>query len=108
MDTEHQQQRITTPCPSCGAQSLFIGTGGHLTCDVSGCEEPAVSAAVDGLREVIRAAHGALLTIGGQGVLDDHGVAVGVLAETDGYRALMVRMRDALHMPALHDPLGVR
>jgi hypothetical protein len=108
MDTEHQQQRITTPCPACGAQSLFISIGGHITCSVVGCKNPIPAAVVDELRDAIRAAHGALVTIGGQGVLDDHGVTVGVLAETDGYRELMARLRAALHMPAPFDALGGR
>ena len=33
-------QAIQTPCPSCGSKSLFIGTGGHLTCSWLECEEP--------------------------------------------------------------------
>ena len=32
--------RIVTRCPSCRAQSLFIGEGGHLTCSVIGCKNP--------------------------------------------------------------------
>lgn len=40
-------ERIETPCPSCGAKSLFIGTGGHLTCSVLGCKDPVVECAVD-------------------------------------------------------------
>lgn len=36
------QPRIETPCPACGARSVFIGAGGHLTCAVIGCPDPGV------------------------------------------------------------------
>lgn len=39
-------RKIIDPCPSCGAQSLFIGMGGYLTCSVIGCKEPGVTAAI--------------------------------------------------------------
>lgn len=45
-------QRIITPCPACGAQSLFIGNGGHLTCasvpkdNFGGCPDPSVEDAI--------------------------------------------------------------
>ena len=41
-------ERIQTPCPACGLKSLFIGTGGHLTCSsvpggsMKGCPSPIV------------------------------------------------------------------
>lgn len=47
---------IVTPCPACGAKSLFIGEGGHLTCarvpnDFSnGCDSPSVEATVNALK----------------------------------------------------------
>lgn len=41
-----QQPRIADRCPTCGAQSLFIGSGGWLTCSVIGCKEPGVSRAI--------------------------------------------------------------
>jgi Zn finger protein HypA/HybF involved in hydrogenase expression len=48
---------ITTPCPTCGGRSLFIGNGGHLTCarvpgqdGSGGCSEPGVENAVDKLK----------------------------------------------------------
>lgn len=27
-------------CPSCGGNTLFIGTGGHVTCSLLGCKDP--------------------------------------------------------------------
>ena len=54
------EPRIQTPCPSCGNHTLFIGTGGHLTCSLIGCREPGVERAIAALRaenEKIR--HGA-------------------------------------------------
>lgn len=53
-------ERIVTPCPACGSQSLFIGTGGHLTCavvphgDDRGCPEPSVESAINALRDAAR------------------------------------------------------
>lgn len=55
-------QRIVTPCPACGAQSLFIGKGGHLTCarvpsDTGrGCDNPSVEQAVDDLKRALATA----------------------------------------------------
>ncbi len=46
--------KIVTPCPSCGARSLFVGEGGHLTCSVIGCPEPGVEA---GFGRAIQAAY---------------------------------------------------
>lgn len=37
---EAAERRITTPCPSCGSRTLFIGAGGHLTCSLLGCKDP--------------------------------------------------------------------
>jgi hypothetical protein len=42
----HVELRITTRCPSCGHQSLFIGKGGHLTCSWLECKEPGVERAI--------------------------------------------------------------
>lgn len=45
-----KQPNIADRCPSCGARSLFIGSGGWLTCSVIGCANPAVSDAIETLR----------------------------------------------------------
>lgn len=37
-----QAPRIVDRCPTCGAQSLFVGAGGYLTCSVIDCKAPAV------------------------------------------------------------------
>jgi hypothetical protein len=56
-------KRITTPCPECGAQSLFIGTGGHLTCarvpsdHSNGCPNPSVENVVNKLRAELAKQH---------------------------------------------------
>ena len=50
-------ERIVTPCPACGLQSLFIGDGGHLTCSVvpgrdsRGCLSPSVEETVGALKQ---------------------------------------------------------
>ena len=50
-----QQPKIETPCPSCGHRTLFIGSGGHLTCSWLKCKEPGVEDAIDALRAQIPA-----------------------------------------------------
>lgn len=42
--------KITTRCPSCGHQTLFIGDGGHLTCSWLDCTEPGVETAIKKLQ----------------------------------------------------------
>lgn len=59
-------QRIVTPCPECGAQSLFIGSGGHLTCarvptdHTDGCPAPSVKDVVKKLKQRLEFAEAAL------------------------------------------------
>lgn len=49
-------EHIVTPCPACGAKSLFIGSGGHLTCACvpsdhgDGCTSPSVEETVKVLK----------------------------------------------------------
>jgi hypothetical protein len=45
----HVELRITTRCPSCGHQSLFVGKGGHLTCSWLECKEPGLERAIQKL-----------------------------------------------------------
>jgi predicted CxxxxCH...CXXCH cytochrome family protein len=40
--------RLKGRCPSCGSESLFVGSGGYVTCSVIGCKNP--GAAHDALR----------------------------------------------------------
>jgi hypothetical protein len=55
-------EQIVTPCPACGAKSLFIGSGGHLTCarvpsdHGGGCDDPSVEDAINHLKDRLRAA----------------------------------------------------
>jgi len=44
------ENKITTPCPCCGRSTLFIGSGGHLTCGFLGCKHPGVEDQVNRLR----------------------------------------------------------
>lgn len=32
--------RVRGRCPSCGAESLFLGSQGYVTCSVIGCKDP--------------------------------------------------------------------
>ena len=52
----HCQQAIETPCPSCGSRSLFIATGGHLTCGYIPCKEPGLARHVKALKAAREAA----------------------------------------------------
>jgi hypothetical protein len=49
-EPDYPRTRIETRCPACGHQTLFLGSGGHLTCSWVGCPEPSVSAAVEQLQ----------------------------------------------------------
>lgn len=40
---------IKTRCPSCGSRTLFIGSGGGLTCSFLGCKQPVVDQAISDL-----------------------------------------------------------
>jgi hypothetical protein len=57
---------IQTPCPACGARSLFIGSGGHLTCSrvpsdrSDGCHSPSVEDTVKQLKQRAEQAESAL------------------------------------------------
>ena len=44
------EQMIVTPCPSCGGKTLFVGSGGHLTCSWLECKEPVVRIAIAKLK----------------------------------------------------------
>lgn len=45
-EMRHCEKRITTRCPACGHQTLFIAVGGHLTCSWLKCPEPGVERAI--------------------------------------------------------------
>lgn len=44
-------ERINTRCPVCGHQTLFIGSGGHLTCSWLKCPNPGVESAIDAIKK---------------------------------------------------------
>ena len=48
--TKVERERIVTRCPACGHQTLFIGSGGHLTCGWIPCRAPSVGDVVDDLK----------------------------------------------------------
>lgn len=55
--TYESGQRIADRCPSCGHATLFIGTGGWITCSWLACKEPGLSRAI----QALKANHGAAL-----------------------------------------------
>jgi hypothetical protein len=48
--TSYQALRVTTPCPTCGSTTLFVGSGGGLVCSYLGCPQPCVGPAVAALK----------------------------------------------------------
>lgn len=50
-----EKATIRDPCPACGAQSLFLGEGGWLTCGVVGCKSPAFTPQVESVRGMLMA-----------------------------------------------------
>lgn len=38
---------ISTPCPACGARTLFVNAAGYLTCGDAGCPEPMTEVAIE-------------------------------------------------------------
>lgn len=50
-EKHHFEKRITTRCPACGHQTLFIAYGGHLTCSWAKCPEPSPEAAFKAERQ---------------------------------------------------------
>lgn len=45
------QPKISDRCPSCGSVSIFIGSGGWLTCAILGCKSPGVGTTIEALRK---------------------------------------------------------
>jgi hypothetical protein len=45
------EPKIATPCPTCGNSTLFVGSGGHLTCSWLKCRQPGVEVAIDALKQ---------------------------------------------------------
>ena len=39
----HDAARVAGRCPSCDHESLYLGAGGHVTCAVATCDNPAAA-----------------------------------------------------------------
>lgn len=48
--TPEHTSSIATPCPTCGLKSLFVASGGHLTCANLSCKEPSPESAWEAAR----------------------------------------------------------
>lgn len=92
--------KITTPCPSCGSQTLFIGDGGGLTCSLIGCEQPTVRGAVNDLRSALEDALCTLIAIAAQPA-----TAGRLWAENPTLGATLAHVRKALKQGEPPDPL---
>jgi len=101
--------KITTPCPACGAQSLFIGDGGHLTCSVvgsdhgayRGCPEPGVESEINNLKAALEDALTTLVAIAAQPA-----TAGRLWADNPTLGATLVRVRKALRQADPPDPIS--
>jgi len=56
--SDQKEQRIITPCPSCGHRTLFISDSGHLTCSLIGCSSPGVEATWNALQKHLKTMRG--------------------------------------------------
>ena len=92
--------KIATRCPGCGAESLFIGNGGHLTCAVLRCSQPSVEAAMEELRAALEDALCTLIAIAAQPA-----TAGRLWAENPTLGATLARVRLALKQAEPADPL---
>jgi len=94
------QPRIEDRCPACGRGSLFIGTGGHLTCASLKCPNPAVTSAIESLRATLEDALLTLVAIAAQPA-----TAGRLWADNPTLGATLARVRLALRKPDEPDPL---
>jgi len=91
---------ITTPCPACGSSTLFIGSGGGLTCSVIGCPQPSVRSEFNALRAALEDALTTLIAIAAQPA-----TAGRLWAENPTLGATLVRVRRALRQHEPSDPI---
>lgn len=91
-------ERIETPCAACGSRTLFVGTGGYLTCSMTGCAGP--QAELDALRSALLDALTTLVAVAAQPA------TLGRLwAENPTLGQTLVRVRQALRQHTPVDPL---
>lgn len=95
--------RIVDRCPSCGHQTLFIGSGGWLTCSWLSCKAP-------GLSSAFAQAHDAVLRAGQlQHELDEaRAEAAAMRVERDREIAGRVAVERGLSPEAAHLLLGLK
>jgi hypothetical protein len=97
---KNAQERIETPCPNCGSRSLFIGSGGHLTCAVLRCTNPSVEGAIEDLRNALTDALITLVAIASQPA-----TAGRLWGENPTLAGTLAHVRVALKQAELTDPL---
>ena len=95
--------RISTPCPACRSGSLFVGSGGHLTCSVLGCPEPGVETEINNLKAACEDALLTLIAIAAQPA-----TAGRLWADNPTLGATLVRVRKALRQTDPPDPIARR
>lgn len=101
------KEHISDRCPSCGHQSLFIGSGGWLTCSWIECRQPSVGRAVAALLDADRhhkrvwaaAVDGITIFAKLIGISDEHLRAIGDLER----KFAAARPADGAGQPSRHD-----
>jgi len=96
-------ERISTPCPACGHETLFVGSGGHLTCSYLPCPEPGLASEINNLKAALEDALCVLVAIAAQPA-----TAGRMWAENPTLGATLVRMRKALRQTDPPDPIARR
>lgn len=88
-------ERVVGRCPACGSNSLFVGSGGYLTCSVLGCCEP------DAASTLLERGGKPVLSDDERAVMDHIGAAMqGILdlGLTDTSTNLRVELAAAVHV----------
>ena len=96
-------ERISTACPACGRATLFVGSGGHLTCSNLDCTEPTLQSEINNLRAGLEEALITLIAIAAQPA-----TAGRLWGDNPTLGATLARVRKALRQMEPADPLAAR
>ena len=91
---------IKTPCPACGNSTLFVGSGGHITCSWLKCPEPSLQGEIHALRTALAGALTTMVAIAAQPA-----TAGRLWAENPTLAETLARTRAALRQHSPVDPL---
>jgi hypothetical protein len=103
MGTDAPADRIETRCPACHSGSLFVGSGGHVTCASLSCPEPSLESEINNLRAALEDALLTLVAIAAQPA-----TAGRLWADNPTLGATLVRVRKAMRQMEPDDALAPR